>query len=136
LPHLLTDESIETTLLVFFELLRPGGSLVIGMRDFEPFMEHRPRFLPGFDHEDDDGNEFITFEIWEWEDGPPVIATQNLYMVKGKAPKLDTIKRTVSFRPLSVDEVKVVLLELNYEDFDEYPDRAEQVLYARKPLGA
>ena len=135
LPHLITDEAIETTLLVFYELLRPGGSLVIGMRDFEPFMEHRPRFLPGFDHVDDDGNEFVTFEIWDWEDGPPTIATQNLYIVKGKAPKLNTMKRTVSFRPLSIDEVKVVLLELNYEDFDEYPDRWEQVIYARKPLG-
>jgi len=134
LPHLLTDEAIETALLIFYELLRPGGVLVIGMRDFEPFMEHRPRFLPGFDHEDEQGHEFITFEIWEWEEGPPVIATQNLYIVKGKAPKLETIKRTVRFRPLSVDEVKVVLLELGYEDFEEYPDRWEQVVYVRKPL--
>lgn len=134
LPHLLTDEAIETTLLIFYELLRPGGSLVIGMRDFEPFMDHRPRFLPGFDHMDDDGKEFITFEIWEWEDGPPTIATQNLYIVRGKAPKLETIKRTVNYRPLSVDEVKVVLLELGYEDFGEYPDRWEQVIYVRKPL--
>ena len=135
LPHLLTDEDIETALLIFYELLRPGGILVVGMRDFEPFMEHRPRFLPGFDHIDDDGNEFITFEIWEWEIGPPVIATQNLYMVQGQPRNLDATKRTVQYRPLSVDEVKVVLLELGYEDFEEYPDRWEQVVYARKPLG-
>lgn len=135
LPHLLTDEEIETALLIFYELLRPGGTLVIGMRDFDPFMQHRPRFLPGFDHVDDDDSEFITFEIWEWEEGPPVIATQNLYLVQGQPPTLETTKRTVSFRPLSVDEVKVVLLELGYEDFGEYPDRWEQVVYARKPLG-
>ncbi|MEM9950696.1 MAG: class I SAM-dependent methyltransferase [Chloroflexota bacterium] len=136
LPHLITDEAIETTLLIFYELLRPGGVLVLGMRDFDPFMEHRPRFLPGFDHIDDDDNEFITFEIWEYEEGPPMIATQNLYMVKGKAPKLETIKHAVSFRPLSVDEAKVVLLELGFEDFEEYPDRWEQVVHVRKPLGA
>lgn len=136
LPHILEDEVIETTLLTFYEMLRPGGSLVIGMRDFDPFIEHRPRFLPGFDHIDDDSNEFITFEIWEWEEGPPVIATQNLYMVKGKSPKFETIKRSVRYRPLSLDEVKVVLLELGYEDFGEYPDRWEQVIYVRKPLSA
>lgn len=134
LPHLLTDEAIETALLVFYELLRPGGILVIGMRDFEPFMEHRPRFLPGFDHKNDAGQEFITFEIWEWEDGPPVIATQNLYMVNGQPDNLHAIKRSVSFRPLSLDEVKVVLLELGYEDFREYPDRWEQVVHVRKPV--
>ncbi len=136
LPHLLTDEAIETTLLIFYELLRPGGVLVLGMRDFDPFMEHRPRFLPGFDHKDDDDNEFITFDIWEYEEGPPMIATQNLYMVKGKEPTLETIKHTVSFRPLSVDEAKVVLLELGFEDFVEYPDRWEQVIHVRKPISA
>lgn len=136
LAHLVMDEAIETALLVFYEFLRPGGVLVLGMRDFDPFMEHRPRFLPGFDHKDDDDNEFITFEIWEYEEGPPMIATQNLYMVKGKAPKLETIKHTVSFRPLSLDEAKVVLLELGFEDFVEYPDRWEQVVHVRKPLSA
>ena len=39
LPHLITDEEIELTLHIFFELLRPGGTLVIGMRDFGPFMK-------------------------------------------------------------------------------------------------
>lgn len=136
LPHLVTDEAIENALLTFYELLRPGGILVLGMRDFDPFMEHRPRFLPGFDHKDDNDEEFITFEIWEYEEGPPMIATQNLYIVKGIAPKLETIKHTVSFRPLSVDEAKVVLLELGFDEFNEYPDRWEQVVHVRKPISA
>jgi len=136
LAHLLTDMEIETALLVFWELLRPGGSLVIGLRDFESYLAHRPGFLPGLNHVHDDGTEFITYEIWEWEDGPPIIATQNLYITQGKPTKLHTIKRSVSLRPLSTDEVKVVLLELGYEDTAQQPDRAEQVIYARKPLSA
>lgn len=135
LPHLLTDEDIETALYIFYELLRPGGVVVIGMRDFEPFMEHRPRFLPGHAHYNEDNNtEFITFDIWEWDDGPPVIATQNLFIIEGESRNYVTIKRSVRFRPLSTDEVKVVLLELGYEDIIEHPDRNEQVLVARKPL--
>lgn len=136
LPHLLTDEEIEYTLHTFFDLLRPGGVLVIGMRDFGPFMEARPRFIPGFIHTLEDGSEFITFDIWEWQDGPPVIATQNLYIVRGTADHYDTIKRQVIFRPLSTDEVKVVLLEAGFEDITDQPDRTERVLVARKPLGA
>lgn len=136
LPHLITDEAIETTLLIFHELLRPGGVLVVGLQDFEPFTQNRPRFLPGVDHVNDDGSEFITFDIWEWQDGPPTIATRNLYMVRGTPPQMATTKHSVMFRPLSTDEVKVVLLELGYEDFEEYPDRFEQVIHVRKPLGA
>lgn len=136
LPHLLTDEEIELTLHTFYELLRPGGCLVIGMRDFGPFMEDRPRFIPGFTHERDDGSEFITFDIWEWQDGPPVIATQNLFIVQGQGDSYTTIKRQATFRPLSTDEVKVVLLEAGFEDISDQPDRTERVLVARKPLGA
>lgn len=135
LPHLLLDEEIEMALHIFHDLLRPGGTLVIGMRDFGPFMEDRPRFIPGFTHELEDGSEFITFDLWEWREGPPVIATQNLFIVKGRDQAYETIKRQVIFRPLSTDEVKVVLLEAGFEDIADQPDRTERVLIARKPLG-
>lgn len=137
LPHLLLDDEIETTLLTFYELLRPGGMLVIGMRDFEPFMQDRPRFLPGFIHDQESDGEFVTFDLWEWQDGPPVIATRKLFIVQGNdRDGYQAIKRQVSFRPLSTDEVKVVLLEVGFEDINDQPDRAERVLIARKPLGA
>jgi glycine/sarcosine N-methyltransferase len=135
LPHLLTDEEIETTILTFYALLRPGGTLVIGMRDFAPFMEERPHFIPGFTHKHEDDHEFITFDLWEWEDGPPIIATQNLFIVRGRGDQFQTIKRQVRFRPLSTDEVKVVLLEMGFEDVTDQPDRWERVLVARRPLG-
>jgi glycine/sarcosine N-methyltransferase len=136
LPHLLLDDEIESALLIFYELLRPGGVLVIGMRDFGPFMEDRPRFIPGFINTDEDDAEFITFDVWEWEDGPPVIATQNLFIVKGSGQDYEAGKHQVVFRPLSTDEVKVVLLEVGFEDITDQPDRTERVLVARKPLGA
>lgn len=137
LPHLLLDEEIETTLLIFYELLRPGGILVIGMRDFGPFMEDRPQFIPGFVHEHDDGSEFITFDLWEWHDGPPVIATQNLFIVQGNSKAgYSTVKQQVRYRPLSTDEVKVVLLECGFEEISDQPDQRERVLVARKPIGA
>lgn len=135
LPHLLEDAEIEAAVHHFYTLLRPGGTLVIGMRDFGPFMEDRPRFIPGMIHELDDGSEFITFDTWEWRDGPPMIATQNLFIVKGKSPHYQTIKRQVVYRPLSTDEVKVVLLEAGFEEVTDQPDRTERVLVARKPLG-
>lgn len=135
LPHLLLDDEIELTILTFYELLRPGGVVIIGMRDFASFMEERPRFLPGFINTDSDDNEFITFDIWEWEEGPPVIATQNLYILKGKDKDYRAMKRHVTFRPLSTDEVKVVLLEAGFEEPEDKTERTERVLIARKPLG-
>lgn len=136
LPHLLLDEEIELTIQYFYDLLRPGGLAIIGMRDFAPFMEERPRFIPGFINTDSEENEFITFDVWEWEDGPPIIATQNLYIVKGRGADYQALKRHVQYRPLSTDEVKVVLLEVGFEEPEDKTDRTERVLVARKPLTA
>jgi glycine/sarcosine N-methyltransferase len=79
-----------------------------------------------------DGSEFITFDIWEWRDGPPILARQNLYIVTGLGRNLKVTKRRVVFRPLSTDEVKVVLLEAGFTDITDQPDRTERVLVARK----
>jgi len=133
LAHLLTDQEIEHALLGFYELLRPGGLLVIGLKDFSSFMEHRPRFLPGVSQMDDEGHEVISFELWEWQEGPPMIATQHLYLIQGQAPHLETLKHSLTFRPLSLDEVKVVLSELGYEDVREQFDRQQQLIIARRP---
>lgn len=133
LPHLTEDKEIERTLRNFHRLLRPGGTLVIGMRDFGPFLEDRPRFIPGLVNRLDDGTDFITFDIWEWRDGPPMLARQNLFIVTGRGKNYNVIKRRVVFRPLSTDEVKVVLLETGFENVTDQPDRSERVLVARKP---
>jgi glycine/sarcosine N-methyltransferase len=133
LPHLLLDAEIEQAVQSFYALLRSGGTLVIGMRDFAPFMQDRPRFIPGFVHEPEEGSELITFDIWEWHEGPPIIASQNLFIVEGGGQNYEVAKYRVSYRPLSTDEVKVLLLEVGFEDVIDQPDRAERVLIARKP---
>jgi glycine/sarcosine N-methyltransferase len=135
LPHLLLDSEIEQAIKIFYNFLRPGGTLVIGMRDFGPFMEARPRFIPGFIHELGEKGELITFDTWEWEEGPPVIAKQNLYVVQSEdGRRYNTIKRWVNFRPLSTDEVKVVLLEVGFTDYEDKADRTDRVIITRKPL--
>ncbi|MDZ4770403.1 MAG: class I SAM-dependent methyltransferase [Chloroflexota bacterium] len=132
-PHLTEDDEIEVALRNFFRLLRPGGMAIIGMRDFAPFMEDRPRFLPGLARRLEDGSDFITFDIWEWRDGPPVLARQNLFIVQGKGRRYDTTRRRVVFRPLSTDEVKVVLLEIGFTAIEDHFDRGERLLVARRP---
>lgn len=133
LPHLLTDSQIMTAISGFHQLLRPGGLLIIGMRDFAPFMEDRPRFLPGVVHRLRDGREMITFDVWEWHDGPPILARQNLFITVGSDNNYKTVKHRVVFRPLSTDEVKVVLLEVGFAQIDDRSERAERLLIAVKP---
>jgi SAM-dependent methyltransferase len=133
LPHLTEDSEIEAALFNFYNFLRPGGIVVIGMRDFGLFNEDRPRFIPGQAHRLQDDSDFITFDIWEWRDGPPILARQNLFIVTGKGREYKVMKQNVVFRALSTDEVKTVLMEVGFEQITDQPDRSERVLVARKP---
>lgn len=132
IPHLLRDDQIEETLLIFYELLRPGGVVLIGMRDFEPLLEDRPRFWPGRVH-DGPEEQVITFDVWDWEDGPPITVTFNSFIVRGSGDAYRVTKRPVVFRALTAAEVEVVMSEVGFVDFQAQRDRWELVMTATKP---
>ena len=132
LPHLLRDDQIEEALLVFHELLRPGGLLLIGMRDFEPLLEDRPRFWPGRVH-DEPEEQIITFDLWDWDDGPPVTVTVSNFVVRGAGDAYRVSKHPVVFRALTAEEVEVVLLEVGFKEIQIRPDRWEVLISAVRP---
>lgn len=132
IPHLIDDVQIEETLLIFFEVLRPGGLLLIGMRDFELLLEDRPRFWPGQVH-DEPQEQIITFDVWDWDDGPPVKVTVNTFVVRGAGSEYRVAKRPVVFRALTPDEVEVVMSEVGFENFQAERDRWELVITATRP---
>jgi glycine/sarcosine N-methyltransferase len=132
IPHLLYDEQIEETLLIFNELLRPGGLLLIGLRDFGLLIEDRPRFLPGRIH-DGPEEQIITFDVWDWDDGPPVTVTVNSFIVRGSGETYRVTRRPVVFRALTADEVEVVMSEVGFQHIDSQQDRWELILTGIKP---
>ncbi len=131
IPHLLRDDQIEEAMLIFHELLRPGGVLLIGMRDFEPLLEDRPRFWPGRIH-DEPGEQIITFDIWDWNDGPPITVTFNRFIVRGDGKTYNASKHPVVFRALTAEEVEVVMLEVGFSNIQAQHDRWELLVTAIK----
>jgi len=134
-PHLITDYEIETTLHGFYRLLRHGGTLLIGMTDYEPLIQERPRFVPGRLHnpEDNDGREIIVFDVWDWDEGPPLIITVNHFLVTGDGEDYTTRKFPIQYRALTAEEVQVVLLEAGFVNVQIHHDRSEVVMIATKP---
>jgi glycine/sarcosine N-methyltransferase len=133
-PHLIEDVDIEATLHGFHRLLRYGGTLLIGMQDYEPFLQERPRFLPQrvHDPEDNDGEKIIVFDVWDWSDTAPLIVTVNHFILRGEGADFKTACYPVKHRALTADEVEVVLLEAGFKDIERHHDRAELVMIARK----
>lgn len=67
LPHLDSDNEIQTALLAMRDRLKPRGKLLISLRDYEALMKQRPAvtepawFL-------DKGRRRIVHQVWDWQD--------------------------------------------------------------------
>src|SRR5262249_30305935 len=110
LPHLLTDAEIKTALTNFYRLLKPGGTVIIGIRDFDFLLEDRPRFIPGQFHDYPD-EQHILFDIWDWDDGPPTTVTFNKFIVSGQGSDYKVRKDAVRYRALRRAELEAMLGE-------------------------
>jgi glycine/sarcosine N-methyltransferase len=132
LPHLLTDADIMQALRNFHKLLRRGGTLLIGIRDFDFLLEDRPRFVPRHAHTDDPQQDHILFDVWDWDDGPPVTVTFNTFIVSGKGTNYTVSKHPVTYRALRREELEAMLKEAGFVDLKVETQLWEMVYTARK----
>ncbi len=131
LPHLISDDEILQALRNFNRLLRRDGTLVIGIRDFDFMLEDRPRFVPRHVH---DGSEqdTILFDVWDWDDGPPITVTFNTFIVTGRGDSYNVTKYPVTYRALRQEELKAMLAEAGFVDIKSEMQLWELVFTARK----
>lgn len=133
LPHLLTDDEIIQALRNFYQLLRPGGTVLIGMRDYDFLLEDRARFVPRQLHTDDPQQDYILFDVWDWDDGPPVTVTFNTFIVSGKGEQYSVTKHPVTYRALRREELETMLMQAGFVDLKTESQGWEIVVIGRKP---
>jgi SAM-dependent methyltransferase len=132
LPHLLTDDDLQAALRNFYDLLRPGGAVVVGMRDYDMIIEDRIRFVPGQFHDGPD-EQFILFDIWDYDDGPPPVITFNKFIVNGIEDSYTVTKNAVKYRALRRAELEAMLAAAGFVDCSVETQNWEQVYTARRP---
>ncbi|MHB8625438.1 MAG: class I SAM-dependent methyltransferase [Aggregatilineales bacterium] len=131
LPHLLTDDEIKAALRNFHALLKPGGILIVGIRDFDFLLEDRPRFIPGQFHDNPD-EQHILFDIWDWDDGPPNTVTFNKFIVSGHGSDYTVRKDSVRYRALRRTELEAMLAECGFADVQVEQQHWELVFTATR----
>lgn len=132
LPHLLSDAEIRAALHNFYGLIKPGGVLVIGIRDFDFLIEDRPRFVPGQFH-DEMGEQHILFDIWDWDDGPPLTVTFNKFIVSGQGETYTVRKDSVRYRALRRAELETLLHEAGFSAIKVEQQHWELIFSAVRP---
>ncbi|HRE48715.1 MAG TPA: class I SAM-dependent methyltransferase [Aggregatilineales bacterium] len=132
LPHLISDAEILAALRGFYSLLRPGGIVLIGMRDFDILLEDRPRFIPRHVH-DEAAREVILFDLWDWRDTDPITVTFNTFIVSGKGDQWSVTRHPVLYRALRRAELEALLAEAGFADIQTQTQTWELVITGRKP---
>lgn len=133
LPHLLGDAELEQAIANMFQVLRPDGFLVIGIRDFDTLLEEHIRYTPRTFHEADDGTQTILFDIRDFHDGPPPTITFNTFVVRGREDQWETTRHRLVYRALRKAELTSFLEQTGFTQITMQDHMFEIIFTARKP---
>lgn len=112
IPHLATEECMRATLKEMIARLRPGGVLVVGIRDYEKLIAERPSVMaPTFHGED--ASRRIVHEVWDWHDDR--CYTFHLYITRQRDQRWDVLHFTGTYRAITAAELSQMMTDVGCE---------------------
>jgi len=111
-PHLLTDADILQAFSQFYECVRPGGGVLITVRDYDK--EERCTQLKPEKVRVEDGKRYILFQVWEFEGD---IYEMSMYVVKddGSAECKTQVMRA-KYYAVGTTRLLALLAEAGFKD--------------------
>lgn len=102
IPHLASDEDIETALAAMRARLRSGGIALISLRDYGPSIASRPASTPPSLYRDGRFRRFV-HQVWDWQDDRRYIV--HLFITIEKLDGWDTRHFVGHYRAITPSEV-------------------------------
>lgn len=135
IPHLLTDEDLRAGLQGTRRKLKPGGLLVLTLRDYDALHNSKPRSFEPAVYDGAEGRR-VVFQIWQWAaDGKSYSMT--LFIMQETDEGWETKTFTTPYRALLRVELESALLTAGFEDIRWLmPDESgyyQPVVTARTP---
>ncbi len=131
IPHLLTDDEILDAMRQFRASLRPGGGLLISIRDYDQVQRFGTHVVP-FGVREEDGVRHLVFQVWKFDGA---CYDLSMYFVEdrgGEAVKTH-IMRT-RYYAISIAHLVTLITRAGFRDVRRLDDRFFQpVLIARRP---
>jgi SAM-dependent methyltransferase len=118
-PHLLTDEDFLHAFQQFFYCTRPGGGIIITVRDYDKVERSGVHFEPeGVRFEN--GQRYILFQVWEFEGE---IYEISLYVVKDEGGQdCQTQVMRGHYYAIGTDKVMKLLTQAGYDQVKRLDD--------------
>ncbi len=106
LPHLQTEEDLLHAAQQAYRRLRPGGSFIGSIRDYDRLVVERPT-TQGPNFYSDSGSRRIVFQIWDWLDERRY--RFHLYVTRSMESAWQTFHFTSIYRAVLRDELQRIL---------------------------
>jgi SAM-dependent methyltransferase len=131
LPHLLSDGEIHAALGSCFRSLRPGGVLVVSLRDYAAIERINPDVRP-YGVQREGGKRILAVQVWEWEGDQYDL---RLYLTSESADGVCTTQVLRSrYRAITLDRMRELLEEAGFVHVQRRDDVLFQpVLQACRP---
>jgi glycine/sarcosine N-methyltransferase len=118
LPHLDSDAAILATFTTMRMRLRPGGRLLISLRDYARLLDERPTSQPPAFY-GDDGRRRIVFQVWDWLDERRYIV--HLHITRETAQGWAAHHFVGRYRAVTPDEMARMAAESGFQDVKVLP---------------
>lgn len=118
-PHLLTDEAILQALQQFFQCTRPGGGLILTVRDYDQEVRSGIQLKPeGVRIEN--GQRLIVFQVWAFEGD---IYELSIYIVKDEGGReCETQVMRGHYYAIGIDQLMNLMAQAGYEQVTRLDD--------------
>jgi SAM-dependent methyltransferase len=133
LPHLLNDAEISEALRNAHRVLRPGGLLVLSVRDYAAIERRSPDVRPYGLRYDREGRRFLAVQVWEWDRDCYDV---RLYLTTEQSDGCcATEVLTSRYYAVTTDRLQALMLEAGLHEVQRLDDVLFQpVLLGRRPL--
>ena len=113
LPHLASNHELLHAVEQIQRRLRPGGTFIASIRDYDALLEERPAIQGPFFYSDD-GRRRIVFQVWDWLD--PQRYLFHLYITREMETGWETFHTTAEYRGLRRNEVDAALSRAGFKN--------------------
>ncbi len=113
IPHLDSDEDIETALRAMLARLRSGGIALISLRDYGPLIASRPSSTPASLYLDGKFRRFV-HQVWDWQDNRRYIV--HLFITVERPDGWHTRHSIGHYRAIAPSEVSDLAQRAGFDD--------------------
>ncbi len=112
LPHLSTEKDVREFARQAFQVLRPGGLLVVQIINYDRILDQKLTGLPTIE------NDLIRFErIYSYQDNPTHIAFKTRLTIKSTGEIIDNEVDLLAIRPATL---KNIMMDTGFRDIREF----------------